>query len=164
MRQGGKVMLQTLETGNDETGDGYTLLELIIVLSIIAALFAVGLSRVAGSGSSTAEFMSISSALHADLVKSQAMARMSGRTSVFRVSPNKLAYSFASEESEVNLPEGFSMTINSASAGGNADQPETIEFYSWGGASGGIVVLNDASKQVEYEVDWLTGGVRLMRE
>ncbi|MEN9597311.1 MAG: type secretion system protein GspH [Pseudomonadota bacterium] len=136
---------------------GFTLLELIVVLAIVA----LGYSAVAVNFSSGNDAMALKAAAR-DLtsglryVRSQAMLSHETATLDFNLSEN--SYSLTGQEKIYTLPENIDVTINTAKEELH-DGVAKLRFFPDGSSIGGRVTLEKKSHVQEININWLTGHV-----
>ena len=122
------------------TGEaGFTLLELLVCLVLMAAIAAFALPRFAGER--PLSFERRAQAIAADLARLREAAIGTGE--VRRASAAALA---------AVLPEGVSL---------GAVEPPEIVFFPNGMANGAVWQLQAEGRSLDLEVDWLTGGIVL---
>ena len=140
---------------------GVTLLELLIVLSIMAIIAAMVLPLFGGSGVSTAELKSAARQVAAGLrvARSEALAtRQETRVVLdlqqrtFRIDRN--AYVHA-------LPKPIEVKLFTAQSDLVNERVGAIRFFADGGSNGGRVTLAAGSRKYDIDVDWLTGRVAI---
>lgn len=167
--------------------DGFTLLELIIVLIIIGISSALVVPRFIG-GMGGLDLKAASGKVAASLryARSQAVAQKKSYAVVFDLEQNRLTIRSESggetEESDTvdegtagnsqkkryNLPEGifFRRVAEEGERYVEEDDTEsfTIGFYSSGASDGGeIAIINDRERRYIVTIDVITGSVRLKR-
>ncbi len=121
------------------TDAGFTLLELLVTLVLMAAIAAFALPRFAAERPPTLERQA--SAIAADLARLREAAIGTG--TVQRVSGSALA---------AILPDGISLADAA---------PAEIVFLPNGMANGAVWRLAAAGRAYDLEVDWLTGGIAI---
>ena len=140
---------------------GVSLLELLIVLSIMAILAAIVLPLIGGTGVSTGELKSAARQVAAGLrvARGEALAtRQETRVVLdleqrtFRIDRN--AYVHA-------LPKQIEVKLFTAQSDLVSDRVGAIRFFADGGSNGGRVTLGSGSRKYEIDIDWLTGRVAI---
>jgi general secretion pathway protein H len=143
-------------------GAGVTLLELLVVLSIMAIAAAFVYPMFSGTGASTGELKSAARQLAAGLrmARSEALAtRQETRVVVdleqrtFRI--DRDAYLHA-------LPKQIEVKLFTAQSDLVNDRVGAIRFFADGGSNGGRVTLASGSRKYDVDVDWLTGRVAIL--
>jgi general secretion pathway protein H len=139
---------------------GVTLLELLIVLSLIALIAAVTIPVF--SGVSTTELKSAAREVAAGLrlARGQAISQRSEATleldvaaRSFRVPPDPRVHS---------LPSGIDLKLFTAQRDLVNDQVGAVRFYADGGSNGGRITLAAGERKYDVDVDWLTGRVAIL--
>jgi len=140
---------------------GVTLLELLIVLSLMAIIAAMVIPLFGGSEVSTAELKSAARQVAAGLrvARSEALAtRQETRVVLdldqrtFRIDRN--AYVHA-------LPKPIEVKIFTAQSDLVSERVGAIRFFADGGSNGGRVTLAAGTRKYDIDVDWLTGRVAI---
>jgi general secretion pathway protein H len=140
---------------------GVTLLELLIVLSIMAILAAVVLPLFGGTGVSTGELKGAARQVAAGLrvARSEALAtRQETRVVLdleqrtFRIDRNAAVHT---------LPKMIEVKLFTAQSDLINDRVGAIRFFADGGSSGGRVTLAAGSRKYDIDIDWLTGRVAI---
>jgi len=140
---------------------GVTLLELLIVLSIMAIIAAMVLPLFGGSGVSTAELKSAARQVAAGLrvARSEALAtRQETRVVLdlqqrtFRIDRNPYVHA---------LPRPIEVKLFTAQSDLVNERVGAIRFFADGGSNGGRVTLAAGTRKYDIDVDWLTGRVAI---
>ena len=139
-----------------------TLLELLIVLSIMAIIAAMVLPLFGGSGVSTAELKSAARQVAAGLrvARSEALAtRQETRVVLdlqqrtFRIDRNPYVHA---------LPRPIEVKLFTAQSDLVNERVGAIRFFADGGSNGGRVTLAAGTRKYDIDVDWLTGRVAIL--
>ena len=141
---------------------GFTLLEILIVLTLIGLLVGIVMPML-GGGVSTAELKGDARALAAGLrqARAQAIAQrgqallqldVAGHT--FRVPPDPRVHKLA-DAIELKLFTAQSDLID--------DRTGAIRFFADGGSNGGRITLAAGERKYDVDVDWLTGRVAILQ-
>jgi general secretion pathway protein H len=140
---------------------GVTLLELLIVLSIMAVLAALVVPRFTG-GVSGSELKGATREIAAGLrlARSEALAtRKETRLLIdleqraFRVEPDLRVHA---------LPREIELKLYTAQSDLLSDKVGAIRFFPDGGSNGGRVTLAAGERKYNVDVDWLTGRVAIL--
>lgn len=140
---------------------GVTLLELLIVLSIMAVLAALVVPRFTG-GVSTSALKGATREIAAGLrlARSEALATrketrllldLEQRT--FRVEPDARVHA---------LPKEIELKLFTAQSDLMSDKVGAIRFFPDGGSNGGRVTLAAGERKYNVDIDWLTGRVAIL--
>jgi len=141
---------------------GVTLLELLIVLSIMAIIAAMVLPLFGGSGVSTAELKSAARQVAAGLrvARSEALAtRQETRVVLdlqqrtFRIDRNPYVHA---------LPRPIEVKLFTAQSDLVNERVGAIRFFPDGGSNGGRVTLAAGERKYNVDIDWLTGRVAIL--
>ena len=135
---------------------GFTMLELLVAISIVGLVLAVAVP----SSVQFYQSMQYRQAVR-DVVTTLASARYSainsGRAQDVAVDP--VAKTIALNGKSTHLPEGFNVAVHSAREL-NRERLGVIRFYPEGGSSGGGIDMERADgRGVRISVDWLVGRV-----
>jgi general secretion pathway protein H len=136
---------------------GFTLVEMLVVLSLIVVLMVVSLPYVKGSGESHI-LESAAQNLASQLRQTQAAAVEGNSETALTLNLKTSAILRSKPKLEYNLPTGIAAKIVTAQ-NEIATEFASIRFFADGGASGGKIILSKNKSQIELDVNWLTGGV-----
>ena len=140
---------------------GVTLLELLIVLSIMAVLAAVVIPRF-GDGVSTSALKGATREIAAGLrlARSEALATrketrllLDLEQRAFRVEPDPRVHA---------LPKQIELKLFTAQSDLLSDKVGAIRFFPDGGSNGGRVTLAAGERKYNVDIDWLTGRVAIL--
>jgi len=140
---------------------GVTLLELLIVLSIMAVLAALVVPRFTG-GVSTSELKGATRDIAAGLrlARSEALATRKETRLVldleqrsFRVEPDARTRA---------LPRQIELKLFTAQSDLVSEKVGAIRFFPDGGSNGGRVTLAAGERKYNVDIDWLTGRVAIL--
>lgn len=139
-------------TGPD---DGYTLLEMLVVLTIMVAIGAA-LAGFGGGGTPAPTHARTTGDVAKALRKARAAAISGGVPIAMRLDPRNGGYGV---DALASLPDGTALALRTQRAARSGGLP-AIRFYPDGSASGGDLTLTSPSgAQSRIEVRWLTGRV-----
>ncbi len=140
---------------------GMTLLELLIVLSIMAIVAAMVIPMF-GSGVSSTALKSAARQVAAGLrlARSEAVATRHDTRLVldlehrtFQVEPDARIHA---------LPRELEMKLYTAQSDLVSDRVGAIRFFPDGGSNGGRITLAAGERKYEVDIDWLTGRVAIL--
>ena len=141
------------------TSRGFTLLELLVVLVLAAAGYAL-VVRFSAGGVSGAELKSAARAVAAGL-------RDARGTAIARQEPAALTLDVEKRSMEVSgsrpraLPQRLDLKLYTAQSEIVDDKRGAIRFYPDGSSTGGRVTLASGERKLLVDVDWLTGRVSI---
>lgn len=151
---------------NTSTGqprpNGFTLVELLVVMAIIALVMGVVATSMARSISG-AESREAARNIVAALKYTRTRAILSHSEQVFLVDVENRSYQ-APGRAEVVLPDGVEILLTTARSEMADDQVGGIRFFPDGGSTGGQVDLSVRGREYLVDVRWLTGEASLRRE
>jgi general secretion pathway protein H len=139
---------------------GVTLLELLIVLTIMAFVAAIVLPTVGGV--STAELKSAAREVAAGLrfARGQAIARRGEAFMVIDVDAR--TFTLPPDARVHRLPEKLDVKLFTAQRDLVGEKIGAIRFFPDGGSNGGRITLAAGERKYDVDVDWLTGRVAIL--
>jgi general secretion pathway protein H len=140
---------------------GFTLLELLIVLVIAAALVALvppAINRVLPG----VKLKGASQEMAAAIRFLRGWSVSQGEQGVFLLDLEKKYYTITPRERVYEIPQGTDLKIVAASDESEGDQQGGIRFFPDGSSSGGRITLSRGDSSHQIDVDWLTGRVSLI--
>jgi general secretion pathway protein H len=144
--------------GSVSRARGFTLLELVVALAVIAAIYALvfpGLVPTTGRAKLEALTMNIAGLLKADRNASLRLRREV--VTQFDLAHNEVR-SGASART-VRLPADISLDLLTSADGFSPESLTGVRFFSDGSSSGGAMVLTRGHAGYEIRVNWFTGAV-----
>jgi general secretion pathway protein H len=142
-------------------GRGFTLLEILVVLTLIGLIAAVTIPTFSG-GVSTTALKSAAREIAAGLrlARGQAIAQRTEATleldvaaRAFRVLPDPRVH---------ELPREIEIKLYTAQRDLVSDQVGAVRFYPDGGSNGGRITLAAGERKFDVDIDWLTGRVAIL--
>lgn len=140
---------------------GFTLVELMFVMVIIALMMGLVATSMSSSISS-AEARAASRKLVASLRYTRTRAILDKSEKVLLVDIENRSYQ-APGRKMVKLPEGVELTITTARSELTSEAVAGIRFFPDGGSTGGHIELLINGREYRINVAWLTGETRLQR-
>ena len=144
--------------GSARRARGFTLLELVVALAVIAAIYALVFpALVPKTGRAQLEAVTMNVA---GLLKSDRNASLRQRREVvtqFDVRRNEVRS--GATERFVRLPADISLDLLTSAEGFSPASPTGVRFYSDGSSSGGALLLTRGGASYEIRVNWFTGAV-----
>lgn len=139
---------------------GFTLLELLTVLSIVALVLALAFPRLGGT-SARASLQGASLQLAAQLRACRAEALRTNRDVGMTIDISQHTYSSDVEIRAARLARTIEVSMTGAGVEWLGDQVGRIRFRPDGGAGAVTVFLRDGMLGATITVDWLTGATHL---
>ena len=143
------------------TSSGVTLLELLIVLSIMAIVAALVLPMFGGTGVSTGELKGAARQLAAGLrvARSEALATRQETRVVLDL--EQRTFRIDRDANLHTLPRMIEVKLFTAQSDLVNDRVGAIRFFADGGSNGGRVTLAAGTRKYDIDIDWLTGRVAI---
>lgn len=138
---------------------GFTLIELVVVIVLIAAITGLGAMTI-GAAMPGRQLKNAARDVATQLRFTRAQAIASGREQVFEIDVSNRRWT-AAEKRSGEIPEDIELLVTTAREEAPAREVAAVRFFPDGAATGGRIVLqiDDAAWQVD--VGWLTGEVTL---
>lgn len=133
---------------------GFTLLEVLVVLSILGLVYLLALPALSGALAGP-RLEREARLLVAALREARSTAIVGGREVRFRVDRGAWRY----HDRRGAVPEGMTLVLQAPPGGNDADGEPAIRFFPDGGATGGRLTLGGAAGTRRIDVNWLTGRV-----
>jgi len=140
---------------------GFTLVEIMVVLVIVALMMALVGSSISRNISG-AQMRTAAGKVAASMRYTRTQAILTKTEQVFLVDTEKLTYQAAEREAE-ELPEGMTVELNTARSELTSETAGGIRFYPDGGSTGGNVRLEANGRIYRVNVAWLTGEASVER-
>lgn len=140
--------------------DGFTLLELLVVLAIVALMTAIAAPRFAAALPG-AELDSGARKLAAGLREARSLAVSTNRAVPFTLRGGANLYTIGRGGESRQLPGKLAITLVTGRREISGANQGSIRFFPDGSSTGGRIELNGAGGKRSIEVDWLTGRIRL---
>ena len=137
---------------------GFTLIEMLVVLTIAALIVGLALPRLTGAQ----EKASLRTAAHqvaAALRNTRSVAMTRGRTEAFVIDTANGAFRAGPTAAPGRLPRGVQPTLVTVTADRDSASQGRIQFFADGSSTGGGVLLAAGKVHSQVLVDWLTGRV-----
>jgi len=139
---------------------GFTLIELVVVLAIIAVVLAIAVPSL-GRRPSRLELIAAAREMAAGLRATRSIAVATNRPQIFAVDTEQALYRPAGDAAPRALPRGTTLLLQTAAEEVAGRTTGAIRFLPDGSSTGGGVTLMRDGRTVQILVDWLTGGVSL---
>ncbi len=140
---------------------GFSLVELIVVMVLIAAVTGIGAAAISG-GLPGQQLRGAAREMAVELRFARAQAIATGREQVFEINVVDKRWSAAGKR-QGQLPEGLDIVATTAREEQPAQEVAVIRFFPEGASTGGRVVIKRGDAAWRIDVGWLTGEVTLSR-
>lgn len=138
---------------------GFTLIEIIVVLSILALVTALVLPLMSGAEAKE-DTRAAAHAIASGLRVTRNLAMMRGRAEAFSVDVTAGAFR-AGSAAPRRVPRGVHIVLITAARERIDDKAGSIRFFPDGTSTGGGIGLSDGASRDAVLVDWLTGRVSI---
>ena len=154
-------MLQTGRVDGTSGEDGFTLLEIVCVIAMLAILAAIVLPAIP-RGTSTTKLQSYATETAA-LLKADRNAAVRRRTDITAtVDPASRTVHSGSSGRSILIPADVTFDAKLATRCNDRPAGPTIRFFASGMSCGGAIKLARPGVGFEIRVNWLTGGVEIV--
>jgi general secretion pathway protein H len=140
------------------TQGGFTLIEMLVVLTIAALVVGLALPRLTGA-TETATLRTAAHEVAAALRTTRSLAMTRGRTEAFFLDTANGAFRAGQTASPGRLPRGLQLALVTVTADKESTSQGRIQFFADGSSTGGGVLLVTGKARSQVLVDWLTGRV-----
>ena len=140
---------------------GVTLLELLIVLSIMAILAAI-VVPIFGGGVSTGELKGATRELAAGLRVARSEALATRKETRVMLDLEGRTFQVERDARTHTLPRQVELKLFTAQSDLVNEKMGAIRFFPDGGSNGGRVTLTAGERKFNVDVDWLTGRVAIL--
>ena len=139
---------------------GFTLIEMLVVLTIAALIVGLALPRLTGAQ----EKATLRTAAHqvaAALRNTRSLAMTKGRTEAFVIDTANGAFRAGPTVPPGRLPRNVQLALVTVTADRDSASQGRIQFFADGSSTGGGVLLATGKIRSQVLVDWLTGRVSI---
>ena len=140
---------------------GVTLLELLVVLTIMAIAAAFVYPMFGGTGVSTGELKSAARQVAAGLRFARSEALATRKETRLVLDLEQRSFRIDRDASVHALPKLIEMKLFTAQSDLVNDRVGAIRFFADGGSNGGRVTLASGARKYDIDIDWLTGRVAI---
>ena len=141
---------------------GMSLVEILIVLSIMASGAALVVPMVGGAGASTGDLKTAARQIAAGLRHARSEAIAQRRETLVTLDLEKKTFRVAREKRDIALPAKIDLKLFTAQSDLVNERQGAIRFFPDGGSNGGRVTVASGERKYEVDVDWLTGRVAIL--
>ena len=141
-------------------GEGFTLLELIVVLALATIIYAVVLSVPFGKASA-GDLKAAARTLAAGLRTVQSQAMASRRDALLTLDVEAREYVLTGDPVVRKLPDRIDLKLYTAQSEVASAQKASIRFYPDGSSTGGRITVYSGERKYLVDVDWITGRVAI---
>ncbi|HXS53996.1 MAG TPA: GspH/FimT family pseudopilin [Usitatibacter sp.] len=139
---------------------GFTLLELVIVLAIGVAIYAL-LLGVPMRGATSADLKSAARTLASGLRQAQTTAMATRHDASLTLDLEAREFMLPGDKSPRKLPSDVDLKLYTAESEVTSERTGGIRFYPDGSSTGGRITVSSGKRQFLVDVDWLTGRVSI---
>lgn len=139
---------------------GFTLLELVIVLVIAAAVYLVLLSGPLGKVGA-ADLKAAARTLASGLRQAQTAAMATRHDAVLTLDVESKEFVTSVDPKPRKLPEDLELKLYTAQSEVTSERRGSIRFYPDGSSTGGRITVASGERKYLVDVDWLTGRVSI---
>ncbi|HEY4999697.1 MAG TPA: GspH/FimT family pseudopilin [Usitatibacter sp.] len=144
----------------DRRSGGFTLLEVIVVLSLGAIIYAVVLSGPFGKASA-ADLKSAARTLASGLRTAQTTAMATRRDALLTLDLDSREFVTTGEQQPHKLPDNIDLKLFTAQTEVTSERSGSIRFYPDGSSTGGRITVASGERKYLVDVNWLTGRVSI---
>ena len=139
-----------------------TMIEILVVLSIMAIGAAIVVPMIGGTGASSGDLRSAARQIAAGLRHARSEAIAQRRETVLTLDLEKRSFRVAQEPRDIALPSKVELKLFTAQSDLVNERQGAIRFFPDGGSNGGRVTVASGERKYEVDVDWLTGRVAIL--
>ncbi len=140
---------------------GVTLLELVIVMSLMAIIAAMAMPMF-GSGVSTSQLRSSAREVAASLRMARSEALATRKEARLVIDLEQRTFQLERETRPHPMPKDVELKLFTAQSDIVNEKMGAIRFYPDGGSNGGRITIASGERKYEVDVDWLTGRVAIL--
>ena len=143
------------------TGAGFTLLELMVVLVIMVAVYALA-GPLISAGMPGTELKGAARQLAAGLRKARSYAVTQKEEAVLTIDVEQHRFEVSGDKRNYILPAKLDISLFTAQSELLRDKVGRIRFFPDGSSTGGSITVGAADRKYHVNIDWLTGQVAVV--
>jgi general secretion pathway protein H len=141
-------------------GSGFSLIELLVVLMLLALALSVVPPLLFGTVSST-ELKASARNVASGLRQVRGYAINQGKEAVLTLDVEQRQFFITGRERGYSLPKRLELTLLTAESELSGEGVGSIRFFPDGSSTGGRITLASGERKYIVDVDWVTGRVRI---
>jgi general secretion pathway protein H len=146
---------------NSRAGAGFTLLELMVVLMLMAMVYALAVPMIS-AGLPGTELKGAARQLAAGLRQARSQAVTRKEESILTLDVEKRNFKVSGDQRRYALPTKLEISLFTAQSELLPDKVGAIRFYPDGSSTGGRITVTSGVRKYDINVDWLTGQVTIL--
>ncbi len=146
---------------NPRFGTGFTLLELMVVLVLMAMVYAIAVPMISSVLPGT-ELKSAARELAAGLRQARGQAVMHKQQAALTLDVENHHFEISGDKHSYVLPPKLKISLYTAQSELSQGKVGAIRFYADGSSTGGRISVSLGERKYQVDVDWLTGQVRIL--
>lgn len=143
------------------TSVGFTLFELLVVLTLMAIIYALAIPMISASLPGI-ELKSAARQLAAGLRQARSKAITQRIESTLTLDVEKRNFKVSGDQLRHTLPATLNISLYTAQSELLPGQIGSIRFYPDGSSTGGRITVKSDARSYDVNVDWLTGQVTIL--
>ena len=140
---------------------GFTLLELLVVLMLMAMVYALAVPMIS-AGLPGTELKGAARQLAAGLRQARSQAVTRKEESTLTLDVEKRNFKVSGDQRRYALPTKLEISLFTAQSELLPDKVGAIRFYPDGSSTGGRITVTSGVRKYDINVDWLTGQVTIL--
>lgn len=149
------------ESKYPRTGAGFTLLELLVVLALMAMIYSLAAPMIS-AGLPGAELKGAARQLAAGLRKARSQAVTQKKEAVLTLDVEQHHFEVSGDNHSYALPAKLEISLYTAQSELLRDKVGSIRFFPDGSSTGGRISVAIGERKYHVNIDWLTGQVAIL--
>jgi len=150
-----------LERVNPRAAAGFTMLELMVVLVVMALVYAIAMPKISAGMPST-ELKGAARQLAAGLRKARSEAVTQKQEAALTLDVEQHRFDVSGDKRTYALPAKLEISLFTAQSEMLRDKVGSIRFFPDGSSTGGRITVGFGERKYHVNVDWLTGQVAVL--